>query len=342
MPVDTCIPLHYARNGRKFNLLKTIASLAACASALIASAPAHAQAYPNKPIKIIVGFPPGGGLDFTTRLIAPHLAEALGQNVIVENKAGAAGVLAHIEVARAAPDGYTLIVGNIGPLALAPNMMDKRPYDPVKDFTPIGQVVATYFVAAVPANHPANSLKGFVEWARLNDGKVNFASGGNGSITHLNGELLNEVGKIRMTHVPYKGTAPAVTDLIAGQTHILIDIGSVLKPQVIGGRLKALAVTSPSRDPVLPDVPTATEAGFPSLETAGWQGLIGPAGMPADVVRKLHGALRAALAKPDVRERFANAGTPVMERDPQAFGAFIKAENERWLPLIKASGAKID
>ncbi len=253
-------------------MLKTIASLAACASALIASAPAHAQAYPNKPIKIIVGFPPGGGLDFTTRLIAPHLAEALGQNVIVENKAGAAGVLAHIEVARAAPDGYTLIVGNIGPLALAPNMMDKRPYDPVKDFTPIGQVVATYFVAAVPANHLANSLKGFVEWARLNDGKVNFASGGNGSITHLNGELLNEVGKIRMTHVPYKGTAPAVTDLIAGQTHILIDIGSVLKPQVIGGRLKALAVTSPSRDPVLPDVPTATEAGFPSLETAGWQG----------------------------------------------------------------------
>ncbi len=322
-------------------MFNTLISIAAFAAALFAAAPVLAQPYPSKPIKILVGFPPGGGLDITTRLIAPHLAEALGQPVVVENRAGAAGVLAHIEVARAAPDGYTLIVGNIGPLALAPNMMDRRPYDPVKDFTAIGQVVATYFVAAVPANHPANSLKTFVEWAKQNDGKVNYASGGNGSITHLNGELLNEVGKIRMTHVPYKGTAPAVTDLIAGQTHILIDIGSVLKPQVIAGRLKALAVTSPGRDPDLPEVPTASEAGFPSLETSGWQGLIGPAGLPREVVQKLHAALRATLAKPELRERFAAAGTPVMERDPEAFGAFIKAENERWLPLIKASGAKI-
>ncbi len=323
------------------HILKNLTALSAFALALAASAPAAAQPYPNKPIKILVGFPPGGGLDITTRLIAPHLQEALGQTVVVENKAGAAGVLAHLEVARAAPDGYTLIVGNIGPLALAPNMMDKRPYDPSKDFTAIGQVVATYFLAAVPANHPANTLQEFIDWARQNDGKVNYASGGNGSITHLNGELLNEVGKIRMTHVPYKGTAPAVTDLIAGQTHILIDIGSVLKPQVIGGRLKALAVTSPVRDPDLPKVPTTTEAGFPRLETAGWQGLVGPAGMPKDVVQKLHAALRTALAKPEVRASFANAGTPVMERDPEAFAAFIKAENERWVPLIKASGAKI-
>jgi tripartite-type tricarboxylate transporter receptor subunit TctC len=329
------------------NSLKTLASSAACAAlaaslaALIAAPAALAQTYPSKPIKILVGFPPGGGLDFTTRLIAPHLAEALGQSVVVENRAGAAGVLAHIEVARAAPDGYTLIVGNIGPLALAPNMMERRPYEPTKDFTPIGQVVATYFVAAVPANHPANSLKAFVEWAKQNDGKVNFASGGNGSITHLNGELLNELAGIRMTHVPYKGSAPAVTDLISGQTHLLIDVGSVLKPQITGGRLKALAVTSPSRDPDLPDVPTAGEAGFAALETSGWQGLIGPAGLPREVVQKLHAALRAALAKPEVRERFGVAGTPVMERDPQAFAAFIKAENERWVPLIKASGAKI-
>ena len=324
------------------NLLKTLTGLGALCAALLTGAPAFAQAYPNKPIKILVGFPPGGGLDITTRLIAPHLAEALGQNVIVENRAGASGVLAHTEVARAAPDGYTLIVGNIGPLALAPNMMERRPYEPTRDFTAIGQVVATYFVAAVPASHPANSLKDFVEWAKANDGKVNYASGGIGSITHLNGELLNGLGKIRMSHVPYKGSAPAVTDLIGGHTHILIDVGSVLKPQIIAGKLKALAVTSPGRDADLPQVPTATEAGFPGLETSGWQGLVGPAGMPPEVVQKLHGALRAALAKPELRQRFATAGTPVMERDPQAFGAFIKAENERWLPLIKASGAKID
>ena len=323
------------------HLLNTIASLGTIAAALWAGTPALAQPFPTKPIKILVGFPPGGGLDITTRLIAPHLAEALGQAVVVENKPGAAGVLAHIEVARAAPDGTTLIVGNIGPLALAPNMVDKRPYDPAKNFTAIGQVVATYFVVVVPANHPANSIKTFIEWARQNDGKVNFASGGNGSITHLNGELLNEVGKIRMAHIPYKGTAPAVTDLIAGQTHILIDVGSVLKQQVLGGRLKALAVTSPTRDPDLPSVPTAREAGFPSLETSGWQGLIGPAGMPREVVQKLHAALRTTLAIPEVRESFAKAGTPVFERDPEAFGAFIKAENERWLPLIKASGATI-
>ena len=320
---------------------RTIALLSALVPVLLAPA-AQAQApYPNKPIRIIVGFPPGGGLDFTSRLIAPYLSESLGQPVVVENKPGAAGVLAHGELARSAPDGYTLMVGNIGPLALAPSMMDKRPYDPVKDFTALGQVLATYFVAAIPATLPADSLKGFIDWAKRNEGKANFASGGNGSITHLNGELLNQLGGIRMLHVPYKGSAPAVTDLIAGQTHILIDVGSVLKPQVQAGRLKAIAVTSPTRDADLPNVQTAREAGFPDLETSGWQGLVGPAGMPREVVQKIHGALRATLAKPDVRERLAKAGTPVMERSPDEFAAFIKAENERWLPLIKSSGARI-
>ena len=298
--------------------------------------------YPNKPIRLIAGFPPGGGIDFTARLLAQHLAEGLGQQVVVENKSGAAGVIAAGEVAKAAPDGYTLIIANIGPFALAPNMMAQRPYDPVKDFTAIGQIVATYFVAAVPAHHPANSLKEFIDWARKNESHVNFASGGNGSITHLNGELLNQVAALKMTHIPYKGSAPAVTDLIAGQTHILIDVGSVLTPQVKAGKLKAIAVTSPSRDPELPDVATAREQGYPQLETAGWQGLVGPAGMPKDVVARLAGELKKTLAKAEVRERFLRAGTPVVERAPEDFGAFIKSENERWLPLIKASGARIE
>ena len=221
-------------------------------------------------------------------------------------------------------------------------MMSPRPYDPVKDFTAIGQVVATYFVAAVPANHPANTLREFIEWAQRNNGHVNFASGGNGSITHLNGELLNQVGGLKMTHIPYKGSAPAVTDLIAGQTHILIDVGAVLTPQVKAGKLKAIAVTSPTRDPELPDVPTAREQGYASLETAGWQGLVGPAGMSKDVVARIASALKVSLAKPAVRERFLRAGTPVVERGPEEFAAFIKSENERWLPLIKASGARIE
>ena len=310
-------------------------------SAAFLTAAAQTAPYPSRPIKWIVPYTPGGITDTVTRLVAQRVQDAVGQPIVVENRPGAAGVLALGEIARATPDGYTLIVGNIGPRALAPNMMERRPYDPTRDFTAIGQVLATYFIAAIPASHPAGSLKDFIAWAKQNDGKVNFASGGNGSITHLNGELVNQVAKLRMAHVPYKGSAPAVTDLIAGQTHLLIDVGSVLKPQVTGGRLKALAVTSPARDADLPEVPTVREAGYPELETSGWQGLVGPAGLPKDVVNRLYGALKATLAKPDVRERLAKAGTPVAERDPEAFAAFIKAENERWLPLIKASGAKI-
>jgi len=326
--------------------MQTLAHILAIVVATIAlGTPPGAQGqgtYPVKPVRIVAGFPPGGGIDFTARLIAQPLAEALGQPVIVENKPGAAGVAAAADVAKSMPDGYTLIIANIGPIALAPNMMAQRPYDPVKDFTAIGQLVATYFVAAVPAGHPANTLAEFIDWAKKNDGKVNFASGGNGSITHLNGELLNQVAGLKMLHIPYKGSAPAVTDLIAGQTHMLIDVGSVLTPQIKAGKLKALAVTNPTRDPELPSVPTAREQGFASLETAGWQGLVGPAGMSKEVVARLAAELTKVLAKPEIRERFLRAGTPVVERGPEDFAAFIKSENERWLPLIKASGARIE
>jgi len=312
------------------------------AAAIAAIDIAHAQAYPAKPIRLVAGFPPGGGIDFTARLVAQHLGDALGQPVVVENRPGAAGVQAAADLARAAPDGYTLIVANIGPFALAPSMMAKPPYDPVRDFTPVNQLVSTYFVAVVPASHPARTLREFVDWAKANEGKVNFASGGNGSITHLNGELLNQIAGTKMVHVPYKGSAPAVTDLIAGQTHLLIDVGNVLTPHVKSGRLRAIAVTSAERDPQLPDVPTVREAGFPALETAGWQGIVGPANMPRDVVDRLSSELRRVLAKPEVRQKFAEAGTPVSDKDSAGFAAFIRAENQRWLPVIKASGAKIE
>jgi tripartite-type tricarboxylate transporter receptor subunit TctC len=312
------------------------------AGAALTAAPAAAQSYPSKPIRLVVGFPPGGGIDFTARTIAQYMAEGLGQPIVVENKPGAAGVSAAAEVARAAPDGYTLILANIGPFALAPAMMARPPYDPVRDFTAIGQIVSTYFVAAVPVDLPARNMREFVAWAKANDGKVNFASGGNASITHLNGELLNMVAGLRMTHVPYKGSAPALTDLMAGQTHILIDVGAVLTPQVKAGKLKALAVTSSERDPQLPDVPTMREAGYVELETAGWQGLLGPAGMPKEIVARLSAELNKVLARPDMRQRFADAGAPVTLRGPDEFAAFIRAENQRWLPVIKASGAQID
>ncbi len=313
-----------------------------CLWLFAAAAPlAQAQTYPAKPIRMLVGFPPGGGLDFTTRLIAPYLAKELGGSIVVENKAGVGGVLALTEVAHAAPDGYTLIVGNIGPLALAPNMLDKPPYDPTKAFTSLGQVVGTYFVYTVPGNHPANSLPEFIAWAKTQS-HTSFASGGAGSITHLNGELMNNVAGLKMTHIPYKGSAPALTDLVAGRTHLLIDVGTVVKPLVAEGRLKALAVSSEARDPDLPKVPTLRELGLQAMETSGFQGLVGPAGMPPAMVDRIYAALSKTLDNPEVRARFEKAGTPVVKRSPQEFDAFIKAENARWRPLIKASGAKLD
>ncbi len=323
------------------NLWRVIASVA-IASTLAAAGTVVAQTpYPSKPIRMLVGFPPGGGLDYTTRLLAPHLSETLGQPIYIENRPGAGGTIAMTEITRAAPDGYTLIVGNIGPVVLAPNMMQKAPYDPIRELTPISQILETYFVAAVPANHPANNLREFITWAKQNDGKVNFASGGNGSITHLNGELLNKEASIKMAHVPYKGSAPAVTDLIGGNTHLLIDVGSVLFPQIQAGKLKALAVTSPTRDARMPDLPTAGEQGFPGMEVSGWQGLVGPAGLPSEVVKRLSAALAKALDRPDVREAFAKAGTPVRQRDTAEFTAFVKQENDRWKSIIVASGAQI-
>jgi tripartite-type tricarboxylate transporter receptor subunit TctC len=304
---------------------------------------AHAQErFPSKPIRILVGFPAGGGVDLTGRVLAQHLAESLGQPVIVENKPGAAGVIAAQEVAKAPPDGHTLLVANLGTSVLAPNMMTPRPYDPVKDFTAIGQAVVSYFIAAVPANHPARTLTEFVAWAKKNTGKVNFASAGNASSSHLNGEILNQIGDLKMSHVPYKGAPAALTGLIAGDAHILIDLSFVLRPQVKAGKIRALAVTNPTRDPELPDVPTVREEGFVALETAGWHGLVGPAGMPKDIVARLAGEMKKVLARPDVRERFQRAGQPVFERGPEEFAAFIKSENERWATVIKTAGARID
>ena len=304
---------------------------------------AHAQAaYPNKPIRLIVGFPPGGGIDFTARTIQPALEAALGQPVVIDYKPGAGGVIAAAELTRAAPDGYTLLVANTGPFAIAPYLQAKMPFDPVKQFTYIGQIAETGYIAATRADNPAKDLKQFVEWARANPGKANFASGGPGASTHLNGELLNSVAGIDLQHVPYKGSAPAVTDLIGGQTHLLIDAGTVLLPQIKGGRLKALATTGAKRDPNLPDVPTVREQGLAGMEAAGFQGLVGPAGLPRDVVERLATELRKVLANPEIRAKFAAAGAEVQPRGPQEFAAYVKGESERWSALIAQRGIKLD
>lgn len=304
--------------------------------------PAQAQAWPARPIKLVVGFPPGGGIDAVARNLQPGLQEALGQQVIIEYKPGAGGVLAAAELTRAPADGHTLLVANIGPFVLSPSMMAKKPYDPQKDFTYIHQTSGSGFIAAVPANHPASTLAEFVAWAKANAAKASYASGGAGSITHLNGEMLNQIAGTRMVHVPYKGSAPAVQDLIGGQTQLLVDVATVLLPHVQSGRLKALYVTDSRRVAALPGVPTAREAGFPGLETSGWQGIVGPAGMPREVVNRISRAVRDTLAKPDVVQRFAANGSGIMDQGPEEFTAFVATELSRWGPVIKASGATLD
>ena len=309
--------------------------IALALGATVFAASALAQAYPSKPIRLIVGFPPGGGIDFAARTVQVPLQEALKQQIVVDYKPGAGGMLAAGELARAAPDGYTLLLANTGPFAIAPYLQARMPYEPLRQFTYIGQISQGSYIAVTRPDHPAKNLKEFVDWARANAGKVNFASGGNGSSTHLNGELLNYVTGLDITHVPYKGSAPAVQDLIGGQTQLLIDAGTVLLPQIKGGKLKALAVTGAKRDPQLPDVPTAAELGFPGMQSIGFQGLVGPAGMPKEVVDKLSAELAKVLAQPEVQAKFAGAGSEVHSAGPAAFAAFVKTENEKWSKLIK-------
>ena len=297
-----------------------------------------------KPIRLIVGYPPGGGIDFAARTIQVPLQEALKQQLVVDYKPGASGMLAATELTRTAPDGYTLLLANTGPFAIAPYLSQKPAYDPVRQFTYIGQISQGAYIVATRIDHPAKDLKEFVAWAgaTAQAGKVNFASGGAGTSTHLNGELLNSATGLDMTHVPYKGSAPAVQDLIGGQTQLLIDAGSVLLPQIKGGKLKALAVTGSKRDAQLPNVPTAREQGFAAMESVGFQGLVGPANMPKEVVERLSSELAKALASSDIKAKFAATGAEVHSSNSVEFAAFVKSENEKWAKLIRQRKLPLD
>ena len=311
-------------------------------AALLPFGAAAQAAWPTKPIRLVVGFPAGGGIDFAARTIQPALEAALGQPVVVDNKPGVGGVLAATELARSPADGYTLLLANTGPFAIAPHLQAKMPYDPLKSFTLVGQITEASYIAVTRADHPARDLKQFIEWAEANPTKANFASGGNGSSTHVNGELLSAVSGVELLHIPYKGSAPAVQDLIGGQVQLLIDAGTVVLAQVKSGRLKALAVTGAVRDPNLPDVSTAREQGFAGMESVGFQGLVAPAGLPKPIVDRLSAELRKVLAMPDIKARFATAGSEVHARGPDEFAAFVKAENEKWSALVKKRGIKAD
>jgi len=303
---------------------------------------AWAQPYPSKPIRIIVPFVPGGNVDITARTVAPALGDALGQPVVVENRPGAAGMVGAQAMMGSPADGYTLMMGSNSSLAVAPNLYPNWPYDPVKGIAPISNLAITPFVLVVKLGLPAQSLADFVKLAKEKPGQLSMASGGNGSSNHLVGELFQMMTGLKFSHVPYKGTGAALVDLAGGQVDLLFDQASSTVPNVRGGKIRALAVASSSRQSALPDTPTFAEAGLRDFEIDNFTGLVGPAGMPADAVAKVHAAAVKALATPLVKERFASLGVQPVGNTPEQFGVVIREDLARWSQVIKSAGVKVE
>ncbi len=320
----------------RFVRLATVAVAVATAMAC-ATSPAVAQKFPTKPLRIVVGFIAGSGVDVSGRIVAQFLSEALGQPVVVENRPGLASIVAARDLVKATADGYTLFMCTTSSHVTGPFVMRQLPYDPIKDFTAIAQVVESYLIAAVPAQIPPTSMKEFAAWAKANSGKVYYASPGVGGSSHLLAERFNQVANLGMTHVPYKGSG--VPELAAGETQLLFGLHATVN---IGPRLRLLATTGPARQAELPNLPTMREAGFPEIESVLWQGVCGPAHIPQPVVARLAEVIKRGLERPDVRERYLKIGTPPTFRGPAEFTALTKADIAKWLPTIKASGAVID
>jgi len=310
--------------------------------ALLALVPAlvFGQAYPAKPVKMIVPFPPGGPSDIFARGLAQAMSAGFGQTVVVENIGGQGGVIGVDRAVKSPPDGYTLGFNSGSTLAIAPYSFAKLPYDVKKDFALITVVVRVPEVLVVHPSMPVKSLPELVSYAKANPGKVNFGSAGGGSITHLAGELLKAEAKIDIVHVPYKGAAPAVSDLVGGQVQMGIFDVPVLLGHIKGGRLRALAITSAKRSDALPDVPTTAELGLPNVTSDNWYGLVVPAATPADVQKRIHAAAVAALRSPQVVEQFAKVSGVAAPGTPQDYAAFLAAEQAKWEKVVTAIGFK--
>ena len=301
-----------------------------------------AQSYPAKPVKTIVPFPAGGTTDILGRIVAQKLSERLGQQFIIDNRGGAGGNIGADIVAKSAPDGYTLLVGTVGTNAINASLYAKMPYDTAKDFVPIGLIAAVPNVLVVHPAVPARSVKELIDLLKSKPGEINFASSGNGTSIHLSGELFKTMAGVNMNHIPYKGSAPALTDLIGGQVQLMFDNLPSSMPHIKAGRLRALAVTSLKRSAALPDVPTIAESALPGFDASSWFALFAPAGTPKEIVAKLNSELNAILQLPDVREKFAAQGAEPTEFNPEQFAAFTHAELTKWARVVKESGAKVD
>ena len=320
-------------------------ALAAVLTALPAGL-AIAQAFPNKPIKYIVPFAPGGPTDTFSRALTGRLAEQMGQPVIVENVPGAGASIGMDKVAKSAPDGYTIGLATTGTHAINPALYGPRlTYNALKDFSPLTIAVGYINILVVNPNVPAKSVGELVAYAKANPGKVNFGSAGNGSSNHLSGELLKSLTGAPMQHIPYKGSGPALTDVIGGQLTFMFDSPSTVMPQLRGGKVRALAVTTAKRSAHVPDIPTMEESGMPGYSEAGsdlWYGIVGPAGIPKPVVDKLNAEIIKALRSPEMAERLKNQYLDAWPTTPDEFQKIIEADNAKWGKIVRASGAKID
>jgi tripartite-type tricarboxylate transporter receptor subunit TctC len=305
--------------------------------------PSFAQAaWPTKPVRMVVPFPAGGTTDILARVIGQALTKDLGQSVIVDNRAGAGGNIGAQFAAKSPADGYTLFMGTVGTHAINQSLYKKLPFDPIKDFAPLTRVaMVPNLLVANPAK-PYKNVKELIAYAKANPGKVNFGSSGSGSSIHLSGELFKAMAKVDMVHVPYKGSAPAVTDLLGGQIDVMFDNMPSAIQHVRNGRLRPLAVTTARRSPELPDVPTVAEAGVPGYEATSWFGMFAPAGTPAPVVARLNAALAKVLADPEVKKKLAEQGAEPYSEKPEQFAEFIRQETAKWSKVVKDSGASVD
>jgi tripartite-type tricarboxylate transporter receptor subunit TctC len=307
------------------------------ALAMVASAPAIAQSYPAKPIRFVVPFAPGGGTDIIARILAQRLNESLGQPVVADNRGGAGSTVGTDIVCKAPPDGYTLLLANIS-LAFNAWLYKSLPYNAIKDLAPVSMVAVQPNIVVIHPSVPAKSIKEFADYARANPGKLSFASAGAGSGTHLAGELLKDRLKIDMLHVPYKGTGPAVTDLIGGQVQVMISTFASALPHVRSGRLRALGVTSAKRSTATPEVPTLIEAGVPDYDYSTWYALFAPAGTPRPVIDKLNQATRQVLAADDMKQKYDAQGVEAWSNTAAELSAYLREETEKWGKVVRAAG----
>ena len=298
------------------------------------------QAYPTKPIRLLVPFPPGGGVDAVARIAFQRLGEQLQQQIVIDNRGGSSGIIATELAARAVPDGYTLFFGVTSALAILPHYQRKLPYDVLTDFAPIHLIADGAYVLAVHPSVQAATVKELIALAKQKPGVLNFSSAGNGTMLHLNGELFKSLAGVNIVHVPYKGAAAAMTDVLAGQVHLTFTPPSVTLPHVKSARLRGLAVTSAKRSALAPDLPTIAEAGVPGYQATGWYAALAPTRTPAAIITRLNRELNDAIATKEVRERFFAAGVEAIGSTPEQFGEFIRAEYAKWGKVVRAAGVK--